>query len=215
MRTLITFFELAALIASLIAWPRIRKSPYLRLFPFLLLVIAGVEIHQAYFFDHTAMNNAAIYNVQVPVQYVLYLSILALSLSTRRYRFFVWSMLFLFSVLTVVSLIWLTAAGQFNVHSYCVGSLFIIIGILLSFYEMLQNPSGFNFLKNPFFYILFVYLLYNVGTLPYFVMTQWLFIQDRPEISKIFVHVMSVFNYLVYTVYTLAFIWIALKKEFS
>ena len=103
--------------------------------------------------------------------------------------------------------------GQFDVYSYSLCSILLIIAIILKFYEMLQSPLEFNFLRNPFFYMLFAFLLFNVGTLPYFAMANWLyFVKGSKATVTVLANVMSVLNYILYSVYTIAFIWIMRMK---
>lgn len=209
----IPLFEVAAFIACVASWPHIRKNSYLKLFPVLLFVVVATEVWSFYLRKIILLNSSLVYNIQVPLQHCLYLLILYHSLKNEAWKKTIFLAYIFFIGFTIITLLWLTADNRFNVLSYCVGSLFIILGILIKFYEMLQNPTDFNFLRNPFFYILFAYLLFNVGCLPYFLMSNWLyFIQTQKEIKLIYINVMSIFNYLLYTTYTLAFLWIRLKK---
>jgi hypothetical protein len=210
----IAYFEIAAFLASLFAWPQLQKSSYLKWFPLLLFIIILVEIPQLFFKAYLPQNNSLVYNIQVPLQHVIYLLILHQATIKPSWRRAILLGGAFFVVFTAITTIFFTEPGHFNVLGYCVGSLFIIIGILMKFYEMLQNPTDFNFMKKPFFYILFAFLLFNVGTLPYFVMINWLnWIQTHQEVARIFNKVMSIFNYILYATYTLAFLWMSLKKE--
>jgi len=216
MSAYIFYLELAAFAASCLAWPVIRKAKHLRIFPLLLFVIVVVEPYQTFAPDAVKFANSAIYNVQVPLQHLLFLYILFLSMEHKTYRRILLAAAGFLVPFTVVTGIFFTEENHFNVLAYCVGSVLIVMGILLKFYEMLQNPEGFNFLRNPFFYILFAFLLFNVGTLPYFTMSNWLYyIQDQKSVRLILINVMSVFNYILYGTYTIVFVWMMLKKESS
>jgi hypothetical protein len=210
----ITFFEIAAFLASLAAWPMIRRSSYLRLFPFLLFVIVSVEVYEA--FLRSKNENTWVYNIQIPIQYLFYLAILYFSFEKKEYREIIILFSVIFVLFTFFSAIKLTPPAHLNTYSYCLGSLFIIIGIILKFYEILKDPTHFDFLKNPYFYILFAYLLFNVGTLPYFSMGYWLYYKmGYVNAVKILNNVVSVLNYVLYGTYTLAFLWIIRMKVYS
>jgi hypothetical protein len=209
----IPYFEIAAWIASLIAWPTIVKSSYLKLFPFLLFTVVLIEVWSILLYQYFPFDISSVYNIQIPTQHLLYLLILYLSVVRASWKKFLLIGGAFFLAFTMATAIWLTAPNRVNVLSYGVGSLLIVIGILMKLYEMLQKPTDFNFLKDPFFYILFAYLLFNVGTLPYFVMSNWLyFIQTQKEITQILINVMAIFNYILYSTYTLTFLWMRLKK---
>lgn len=214
MSELITYFEIAAFGASLVAWPYIQKSKHLRLFPLLLFIIVSVEICLTFFKEEFVFYNSIIYNVQVPLQHLLYLYILYLAMEREMYRKFILLSSAIFIFITVITSIFFTDGNRINTIAYCTGSIFIIIAILMKFHEMLQNPTEFNFLKNPFFYILFAFLLFNVGTLPYFTMGNWLYYSlERKDILIVLINVMSIFNYILYGTYLMAFVWMILKKE--
>jgi hypothetical protein len=214
MSTLITYFEIVAFIASLVAWPYIRKSKPLRLFPLLLFIIVSVELVLTFMKGAFPYFNAIIYNVQVPLQHLLYLYILYLALNREMFKRIILNFIIAFLVITVVSAIFFTEENRINTLSYCTGSICIIIGILIKFNEMLRNPTEFNFLKNPFFYMLFSFLLFNVGTLPYFTMGNWLYqSMQGKQVLIVLINVMSVFNFILYGTYSLAFVWMTLKKE--
>jgi hypothetical protein len=209
----ITYFEIVAFIASLFAWPAIKGSSHLRLFPLLLLVIVSVEVYLTFFNFSSNHYNARIYNVQVPIQHLLYLAILYLSMQKKGYKLYIATVSVVFVIFTAITTLYFTETNRYNVLSHSVGSIFIVIGILMKFYEMLQYPTSFNFLKDPFFYILFAFLLFNVSTLPYFIMSNWLhFIQKQKGFVTVMINVMSILNFILYTTYTISFIWMRLKK---
>lgn len=215
MSGLITYFEIAAFGASIVAWPYIQKSRHLRLFPLLLFIIVVVEVFLTLNKESFFFYNAIIYNVQVPLQHLLYLYILYAAMEGKRARSIVLVSASILVVVAVISTIFLTQGNRINSIAYCTGSVFIIAGILLKFHEMLQNPTEFNFLRNPFFYMLFAFLLFNVGTLPYFTMGNWLYysMEGGRDILIVLINVMSIFNFVLYTTYSIAFVWMILKKE--
>jgi hypothetical protein len=215
MKSIITYFEIAAFFSSVLAWPYLRKSSYLRLFPIILFLVFIVEVYQT-FFNKPGTINAHIYNVQVPLQHLLYLYMLYLALIGKVFKYILGTALVLFVFSTLVTGFFFTQADRFNILAYCIGSVLIVIGIVLKYYELLQNPVDFNFLKDPFFYLLFAYLLFNVGTLPYFTMSNWLhFLKTTENIKQILINVMSVFNYILYGTYTTVFLWMILKEGSS
>jgi hypothetical protein len=211
----ITYFEIAAFLASLVAWGVIRRSAYMRLFPLLLFLIVGAEVFETFFRAHRGFN-AWLYNWQVPVQHLLYLLILYYSMEKPTGKRVL--LLFMFALLLFIPPSWLffTASGRFNGVGYCFGSILVVIGIIMKFYEMLQNPSDYNFLRKPFFYLLFAFLLFNLGSLPYFAMGDWLYNTiGYKDAVIVLIQVMSILNYILYTTYTFVFLWILRRKAYS
>lgn len=205
----IFYFESAAFVTSLLAWPYLKEKIYFKVFPLLLFIVVTVEAYVTF----ARSFSSFIYNIQVPVQHLLYLAIIFLAMEEGRYRKITIGFIIALVIIVPLSIIFLTEKNHINTSAYCAGATFIIISALMKFYEMLQNPRDYNFLSLPFFYLLFVYLLFTVGTLPYFTMGNWLYYtMKRPDILNVFVNVMTVFNYILYSTYTIVFLWIIRRK---
>lgn len=212
MEDLIIWFELAAFACSLLALPFTGTQKFLRIYPALLLLIVMVE---GYYTLVAASNHgsALVYNIQVPLQYICYLFILYLATGKKGFRIFVLVLIGCIIVFTLSTNPYFNSKGYSNVWSYSFCSIVTIPAIVYTFYEMLKNPIGYNFLRNPFFYMLFAFLLYNMVTLPYFIMANWQFQTKAYEnIHLILANVMSIMNYVLYTVYSISFLWIIRRK---
>ena len=133
MNNFITYFEIAAFITSLLAWPVIRNSRYLRLFPVLLFVIVSVEVYQTFFMPQDRVNTW-VYNIQIPLQHLLYMAILYFSFNRYEYKRFILGAAIAFVLFCVVTDILFLEPDKFNVTAYCFGSVVIIIGIIIKFY---------------------------------------------------------------------------------
>lgn len=211
----ITYFEMAAFAASLLAWSNIKRNNYLRLFPLLLLIIVSVEGYERFIEKRDNVNNAWLYNITVPVQYLIYLAILYYAINNKPFKKIIIAVSVLFIIVTIFTQIFFVQKGTFNTWSYSTGSIILIVLILIKFYEMLQKPAAMDFMYDPFFYMLFAFLLFKVGTLTYFVAANWVgFQQDDQSKVIIFQNVMSILNYILYSVYTTAFVWIKMKGSY-
>lgn len=216
MNQYITYFEIAAFIASLAAWGTIKKSSYLRWFPLLLLIIVSLETYETFFRAKKNILNALAYNIQIPLQHLLYLVILYFAIEKRSFKKFPLIAAIGYTLFAVVTDVFFTVKDHFNVLAYSLGSVLIIISIILKFYEMLQHPTGLDFLKDPFFYMLFAFLLFNMGTLPLFVMGNWLYYtKGFASIVHMLIIVTSILNYILYSTYSIAFIWMIRKNGTS
>jgi hypothetical protein len=147
------------------------------------------------------------------LQYLCYLLILYFAATGKGFKMFLLGSIVAVILFATISNIYFTPKGYSNVLSYSFCSIIAIVGIVWKLYEMLKNPLEFNFLRNPFFYMLFAFLIFNLGTLPYFSMTNWLYnTHEYRNIYFLLVKVMSVLNYILYSTYSIAFIWILQKK---
>ncbi|HAA14151.1 MAG TPA: hypothetical protein DCE41_21635 [Cytophagales bacterium] len=216
MNQLIPWFEIAAMAASWLAIQQIRQSPSLWVFPVLLTIIVGVDSTQIIFQTGAYHNNTLIYNLQEPIIWLLYASSLYLAFNAPKFKRITVGSGLLYLLVAIITMPYYLREQQFNVILVAVGSALIIGLILLKLYEMLESPMGFNFLRKPYFYILFLYLIFNVSTLPYFTMVNWLVYDlGREDIIKVLKNVMSVMNVLLYATYTVCFLWIRVTKVSS
>ena len=212
MYTKIIWFELAAFMFSLIALPTMWKIRYLRIYPLLLFIVVVVEGYYS-FFPVKSFHNAEVYNIQVPLQYICYLLILYYAAVGKGFKVFLLMSVVGIFLFTILTNIFFTQKGHSNIWSYSLCSIIIIVGIIWKFYEMLKNPVEFNFLRNPFFYMLFAFLLFNLVTLPYFSMGNWLYTtKTYRNVYLMLERVTSFINYVLYTTYSIAFVWIVQKK---
>jgi len=208
----ITYFEIAAFFASLIAWPVIKSNTYLRLFPLLLFIVVSVETYETFFRNGNQKNNALVYNIQVPAQYLVYFAILYFAINNKKFKKLIIFLSIIFPILAIITEISFKRPGSFNSWAYSLGSIIVIIGIIYRFIEIFQSDEWDGFITNPFFYMLLAFLIFNIGTLPYFIMANWLWFHrnDRQTVILLY-NVMSVLNYILYSTYTIAFLW--MKKK--
>lgn len=212
----ITYFEIAAFISSLVALPTIRKRKHLLLFPIILGIILSVEFQQTFFRPEDQDTNAHLYNIQLPLIQLLYMISFIWSMDHQKSRRILLALMGFFIALTLLTILMYWSQPKFNVVSYSVGSVFLSVAILMKFNEMLKSPTGFNFLKEPTFYIYFSFLTFTVGTLPYFTTINWLYYTaGMRELSLILINLMSILNYILYATYTICFLWMRVKKDYS
>lgn len=214
MTDFIIYFELLAFAGSLLALPVLWGEPHLRVFPFLLLFTCMVEAHQEWIRFEETQYNTLIYNIHLFVETLLYLFILYLSFARREYKtaMLLFGAVFIMSMV-VTSLFFYPVLEQFNAAGLCTGAVLLVIGILLKFYDMLKSPVNYNFLRNPFFYMLFALLLFNVGSLPFFTMGNWLYYEMGQHDAFVALYqVISILNYILYGTYTVCFLWMRKTK---
>ncbi|MEL6537594.1 MAG: hypothetical protein AAFQ98_19395 [Bacteroidota bacterium] len=210
----ITWFEIASLAAAIVALPVLWKQSPMRILFVLLLLIVGVELYQTIQFRiNPGQNNSSLYNFFAPLQWLLYGVMLHRILQSRTNRKALGVLIAIFLAITLISLPGYLRTQQYNVISHAAGTLMIVSGVFLAFYEMLKSPISLNFLKHPYFYLLFFLLFFMVGTAPYFVMGNWVYFNmGRPDLAMVLNNVMSILNYLLYTVYTICFVWMRVTK---
>lgn len=209
MNDYVKYFELAAFVTSLIAWPELRKSSYLKIFPFLLGMIVAGEFYGYYLVVIKGRDSLWFYNIFNPCQFFLYLLILYLAVRSKMFKKVLLTGGFL---IIVFVLIWLESFYvKFNIYMYFLGTLLVIIGVSRVIYETMEAQEEV-FLKLPVFYMFFSILVFYSGTLPMMIMNNWLGEFDFSEsVRQIIVLIFTILNLILYGTYTFCFLWIRRK----
>ena len=211
----ITYFEIAAFIASLIAIPALKKKPFMLLFLVILFLVLAVEIPLTFFDLGSSEINSPIYNLQIPIIQLLYMLLIGKSFQqVAAFQLLKWAMI-IFVFFTTVTVLLYNPVTKFNVLSYSAGTLILVISMLYKFYEMLRSPKNSNFLRDQFFYMLFAYFIFSLGSFPMLAMANWLYYTaGMKDLVLILGYVMSILNYLLYTTYTVCFVWMRVTKVY-
>jgi hypothetical protein len=99
----------------------------------------------------------------------------------------------------------LLSKDVFNKWMYILGACILIIGLLRKLYELLEYPSGKDFLKTPFFYILIATLLFYTVTIPNFILHEWIYNAHMGRLTAIVNNVFNFLNIFLYATYSIAF----------
>lgn len=204
---LLTLFEITAFISSIIAWQRIQGSNYMKLFPFLLFIIAAGELFGE-FWARRYGNNTWFYNVYDPVMLELYFLILYFSIVSKRFKKFILVASIAYCIISGLTYYTYFERKVFNEWMYILGVFILIVCLIRKLYELLEDPETLDFLRKPFFYILVFTLLFYSVTIPNFAMNNWIASTKRYDLTVIVNNVTDFLNVLLYLAYTIIFLWI-------
>ena len=151
MYNLLTYLEIAAFISSIFAWNKIKTSKYMRLFPFVFLLIAVSELFGEYL-AKVYHNNTWFYNIYDPIMFLLYFAIMYYSVNNKNFKKFIVIISIIYVLISVCSFSYYYQKEAFNELMYTCGTLILIICIVRKLYELLEDPVRLDFLKIPFFY---------------------------------------------------------------
>lgn len=202
------YFEIAALITSVIFWRSLRTGA-LQWLPIFLFFIVTVELSARYlFFELYHKSNGWIYNISVPIEYLFYSFLFRNNIKDRKYKKPVQFFLFVFPVFVSVSLLFLNGFIKFNSNFLKVGSLTMIVFSLLYFFDILSREELVSPLRVPFFWITTGLFIFNVGEFAYvglsdILFSNWLIFRSL---------VKEINNNLIFVLYTSIIIGILVAK---
>lgn len=143
------WIEIAALVASLVFWPRLKYSFFKYFVPLLIMIVAA-ELCGAYMGQVLHKSNHVIYNITSPISTIFYCLLFYQYLRAKK---IVPPILIIFIAFTIINLLFLQGMGRFNTYTLILGSLILVILSCLYLYEMLYNEEYLVPVKQPMFWI--------------------------------------------------------------
>ena len=208
------YFILMSFFASLTCYTWKGLDRILYSFPIFLFLSFLVEGYNNYLSEH-GRNNTLTYNVFMIFEFSYLIIFLIKTLrpyfSTRP----LYVVLIVFCILSLLNFLFLQGFYMWNTYTYLFGILFIIVLGLMYFYALFQYTTSMNLLQNPTFWIVTGLLFYYICALPSFGLLNF-FIKTASKYLSTLLYVTDFMNYLLYTVYTIAFLCkINIRKYFS
>ncbi len=193
-----TYFEIAALLAAIIFWPKLKLTKLRWLLPFLLFMLS-VEMAGRYMRTVQHVSNAWLYNISVPIEFLFYGFIFYHHYTRKSFMLIAEYFLILFAIFSVGNILFIQGFYKFNTNILKLGSFFMIILSCLYFTELLTKEEPVNFLKEPMFWLTAGVFLFNTGEFFYSLFSDYLIKNhlDRPR--KIF---SEINNKLIWVLYT-------------
>src|SRR5438128_252303 len=146
------YFEITALLTSIVAWSKL-KSSRLKYFVFFLLFIVLVELTGRYIRKVLHQPNVWLYNLSIPIEYLFYSFIFYLHFKTGSFKVLAVWFLILFSLFVGFNLIIVTGLTSFGTNTVTVGSFFMILFSLLFFYDLYLKFDTEILFREPMFWI--------------------------------------------------------------
>ena len=192
------YFEIAALLTSIILWYKLRHSSLFWLLPYLAFIV-GIELTGRYIRTELRQPNAWLYNISVPIEFLFYGFIFYLHYN--RYSFIQLAKFFLilFAVFALCNILFIQGFQSFNTNILKVGSFSMIILACLYFTELLSRNERVNLLREPMFWLTTGVFLFNTGEFFYSLFSDYLIKSHLDKPRKIF---SSINNKLIWVLYT-------------
>jgi hypothetical protein len=201
-------------LASLTIFARPVAEPYLKYFSIFLFVNFLLETATSYMaFYH--INNIFLNNIDslVVIPFDLYLLREILS-SRKAKRVFLYSF-FIYLVLAIVNILLVQTSGNFNTVTYCLGTFLIIAACIYYFWELFQQKSSVDLVRQPPFWICSGLLFYCTCTFPLFGLTDLLTRLPVVILQNLY-SILIVINICLYLSFTIAFLCrLKIKRSMS
>ena len=207
------YFEIAALVSSILFWRNLSHTR-LRLFlPFLAFIVLA-ELTGRYLSKELRQPNAWLYNFVVPLEYLFYSIMFYLHYKRKTNLFLAKFFLILFPIYVLISLI-IKGVYYFDTGFLLIGSFMMMILSLLYFFEIYSQSSDIPIWKTPMFWITVGILLFNAGEFSYNLLSKF-FISNKMDMSlKTFRSINNKLILILYSSFIIAFICQKITEKYK
>lgn len=207
--TFFYYFEIGALIISVVYLYKFNHKPLRWFIPFLLLIVC-TELTARYYRRVLHEPNTWLYNISIPVEYLFYgfiIGSLSLTLLSKKAIFYT---TVIFGFWAVLNLVFIQGFTHLNTNTLKIGSSLMIIFSGMGLVDLFKNDNHSSLLKNPLFWICTGILFFNTGEFLYLFFFDTFLQNDWDKTAKVFA---SINNKLIYVLYTCISIAIVCSKK--
>lgn len=208
--TVHNYFEIFALLTSVVCWRFIKETP-LRWLAFFLFFIVIVELVGRYYNVILGKPNAWLYNFSVPVEYLFFTWLLSRYYRTAGFRKSALVFLVGFVIFALLQIFVLGELLIFNSIFLKVGSFAMIVFSCFYFIDFMREEVPLNPLAEPMFWIASGLFLFNVGEFLYVSLSDLLF-SDWQKWKPVIRKINNKLIILLYATISIGIITMARKK---
>ncbi|MBL4724223.1 MAG: hypothetical protein JKY73_02275 [Lutibacter sp.] len=157
------------------SYKKIRSNFYLKLFLIFVAYSFLTELTGIIIGLITRVRSQYLSNIWILVNVFFYLFFFLSRLKHKLRRNILKGLLLFFLVYSIIEVLFFgDFLNIFMIRNAIVGSLFIMISVLLFFYELLMSDKILNLKESMFYWIGLGVLLFNVGFIPAFVISEFI-----------------------------------------
>lgn len=200
-----TMPTLASLLAVTIYYKRLQPK-WLQLFFYFLLFTLAIETVAALYSQRYQKSNHFILNIYLLINFCFYLLIFMKAFEKRSLKIFARATLLLFVLFYLADIIFIEGFYYFNVYSFCIGSVFIVLCCLLYFMGLLTSDKLVNYFTIPMFWISTGLLFFYVGNLVQMSLLKYIIDNRLDPGGEIYLFISVTLNVLLYGALTISFL---------
>ena len=195
-----------------------RKQPktYWTSFPWFLIVVGiqdglGLLINKTLAVAYPKLNFYYYQLFVIPFQVLYYFWLINRNIITNKRIYYIGSGVFILSVVIECFSSFKLQDYYFSSFSYMIANILMLVHIMRYFYQLSKSDRILFFYKERMFWVSLGLLIFWLGSLPFFGIFDYLFINYQ-TIGTIYYKVVIIFNYLMCTCFLISFIWAAKEK---
>lgn len=202
------YFEVGALLISVVVLYRFNNPPLHWLIPFLVLMV-GVETIGLYYQKSLHKSNIWLYNISIPIEYIFYGLLIGSLCLTRAFKKIILRLTALLAAWAVINVLFIQGHAILDTHTLKAGSICMIVFSCLGLVDLFRSDEHKTLLANPLFWISAGVLFFNAGEFTYLFFFDTFLQNGWDKAAKLF---SSINNNLIYVLYTCISIAIICSK---
>ncbi|MDH7445442.1 hypothetical protein [Aquimarina sp. 2201CG14-23] len=203
-------FEVFTAIVGTIFFYKYKDAKFLRYFIFFIWYVATNELVGLYIKLDSGVN-AIIYNIYNAVNFTFFLLLYRYYFKNEKNK----KLALYFSIIYLSSFVingfFENYLSEYQRFPYILGALFLVITILLYFFEILNSEKVLNAKKNLLIWISVGLLMYFVGNLPFRILRNYY--QELTDATVLFL-VNITLTVIMNTCFIIGFIWSDKKQQY-
>lgn len=196
---------LLAFVTSLTLYFQPNNAPYLRLFPFFLLLNLVVEVIAEYLGLHHK-HNIFLYNPFSVLTFCFYFYMLYRIIHNSKFRKIITWLLWIYPLVAFINIFFIQKITVFHTMTYSLGCLLIVAICIYYFLELFRLPHSVNLLRQPAFWICTGLLFYFSCIFPIYGFNSILTSNATPATIRSLIILLTLLNVFLYSSFTIAFL---------
>ncbi len=208
MQHILYLLELVACITGFIYWNKIKGS-FWKWFPFYLAIICAVEITGDFlnYQKEYTVKNLIYNNFSIPLEFLfLYWLYYKYAAGEKKKRLVILCTVIYLTSIVLDQVYFKDTNYYFNSFSYCIGNMVLLVAIISFFIQFSNSNEILHYRSSMIFWVSLGALIFYLGSLPFYGLYNLLY-KKYFEIFIFYSYIMYVCNWIMYSLFTVAFIW--------
>lgn len=181
-----------------------RPQPkWLRLFFILLIFIFIIDMGASIYSWYFKKSNHFIINLSLPVIFSSYFLLFYKTFETKGLKKIVLASFIIYSLFFLPDIIFINGLFFFNIYSYCIASILIVLCCLIYFVWLFTAEDLLNYFRMPMFWIATGLLFFYAGNLVQYSL-MWYIIENK--LGDLYNIINTILNTILFGAFSISFL---------
>lgn len=199
------YFELASLVVALVMARKLWGSPFFLFIPFLLLTnVQEWGSHYGLFSIHK--SNSLSLNIFTNIEFVFYAWFFYRYTEGSDHKRRILILTAIYIILAVTNILFIQGVYRFHSFSYLIGSMLMVYYVCYFFYALFNGDAYVDLLRYPVFWVCVGLFVFYLGMFTYYAFFELVAVDSILKYIVLFNVLMNIFNIVLYSCFSMAFL---------